>query len=141
MESGKGAEVLGWEQTARGLLVAAAAFGVWAFLVNRWIINWVDSSAKGFTILGLAIVLGTLAFLLVVRRWRGPWGRVAALVILAFTLGELRRAWLRHQYAVELAGGAPIELFHPVTTTDLVVRHFDVPLAGLDVPRLRVLAA
>jgi predicted MPP superfamily phosphohydrolase len=141
MAAGKGVTWVGWERTARGLLTATAAFGVWAFLVNRWIINWVDSSAKRFTIFGVALVLGALAFVPVLRRSRGPWVRLAAFVIVAFTLGELRRAWLRHQYAVEVAGGAPIELFHPVTTTDLVVRHFEVPLAGLDVPRLRVLAA
>jgi len=125
----------------RVLSTAAAAFGLWAFLVNRWIINWVDSSSKRFAILGLGLVLGALAFVPLLRRSRGPWGRIAAFVIVAFTLGELRRAWLRHQYAVEVAGGASIELFHPVTTTDLVVRHFEVPLRGLDVPRLRVLAA
>jgi predicted MPP superfamily phosphohydrolase len=140
MGSGKGAEVPGWDRAARWLVTAAAAFGVWAFLVNRWIINWVDSNAKRFSILALGLVLGAVAFVPLLRRWRGPWGRIAAFLLVAFTFGELRRAWLRHQYAVELAGGAPIQLFHPVTTTDLVVRHFDVPLPGLDVPRLRVLA-
>lgn len=140
MALGDGVEAMGG-RAARGLVTAAAAFGVWAFLVNRWVIGWVDSSAKHFTILGMGLVLGALAFVPVLRRWRGPWVHVAAVVIVAFTVGELRRAWLRHQYAVEVAGGAPIELLHPVTTTDLVVRHFEVPLAGLDVPRLRVVAA
>ena len=126
--------------TARGLVTVAAAFGVWAFLVNRWVINWVDSDAKRFTVVALAVVLGGLAFVPIVRRSAQPWVKVGVLIIAAFTLGELRRAWLRHQYAVEQAGGAPIALFHPVTTTDLVVRHFDVPLPGLDVPRLRVVS-
>jgi predicted MPP superfamily phosphohydrolase len=122
------------------LVTGAAAFCVWAFTVNRWLIQWVDGDAKRFSILAFGLVLGALAFLPILRGWRGPWSRVGAVIIVGFTFGELRRAWLRHQYAVEQAGGAPIELFHPVTTTELVVRHFDVPLAGLGVRRLRVLS-
>jgi predicted MPP superfamily phosphohydrolase len=121
-------------------VTVAAAFGAWAFLMNRWIINWVDGNAKSFATLMLALVLGSLAFVPILRRSAGPWVKVGAFIIVAFTLGELRRAWLRHQYAVEQAGGAPIALFHPVTTTDLVVRHFEVPLPGLAVPRLRVVS-
>jgi predicted MPP superfamily phosphohydrolase len=127
-------------RAVRGLLTVAAAFGSWAFLLNRWVINWVDSDAKRFTVLALALVLGALAFVPILRRSAAPWAKVALAIIVLFTLGELRRAWLRHQYAVERAGGAPIALFHPVTTTDLVVRHFEVPLPGLDIPRLRVLS-
>lgn len=127
-------------RAVRGVVTVAAAFGVWAFIVNRWVINWVDSDAKRFTVLALAVVLGTLGFIPVLRRSARPWVRVGLAIIALFTLGELRRAWLRHQYAVEQAGGAPIALFHPVTTTDLVVRHFEIPLPGLDVPRLRVIA-
>jgi predicted MPP superfamily phosphohydrolase len=126
--------------TARGLVTVAAAFGAWAFLMNRWVINWVDGDAKRFTTLALALVLGALAFVPVLRRSAGPWVKVGAFIIAAFTLGELRRAWLRHQYAVEQAGGAPIALFHPVTTTDLVVRHFEVPLQGLFAARVRVVS-
>jgi len=127
-------------RTSQVLVMGAAAFGSWAFLMNRWIINWVDGDAKRFATVALALVLGALAFVPLVRRWSGPWAKAGALVIALFTLGELRRAWLRHQYAVEQAGGPSIALFHPVTTTDLVVRHFAVPLPGLGVPRLRVVA-
>ena len=125
-------------RTSQALVTGTAAFGAWAFLMNRWIINWVDGDEKRFATPALALVLGAFAFVPVVRRWPGPWAKVGALVIVLFTVGELRRAWLRHQYAVEQAGGPSIALFHPVTTTDLVVRHFEVPLRGLGVPRLRV---
>jgi predicted MPP superfamily phosphohydrolase len=127
-------------RTSQALVTGTAAFAAWAFLVNRWIINWVDGDAKRFVTPALALVLGAFAFVPLLRRWPGPWAKVGALIIALFTLGELRRAWLRHQYALEQAGGASIELFHPVTTTDLVVRHFELPLRGLGVPRLRVVA-
>lgn len=127
-------------RTSQALVTGTAAFGTWAFLMNRWIINWVDGDAKRFVTPALALVLGAFAFVPLLRRWPGPWAKVGALVLALFTLGELRRAWLRHQYAVEQAGGPSIALFHPVTTTDLVVRHFEVPLRGLGVPRLRVVA-
>lgn len=125
-------------RTSQALVTGSAAFGLWAFLLNRWIVNWVDSDGKRFATLVLALVLGAFAFVPILRRWPGPWAKIGALIIALFTLGEVRRAWLRHQYAVEQAGGPAISLLHPVTTTDLVVRHFEVPLAGLGVPRLRV---
>ncbi len=126
-------------RASRWLVAGAAAFGLWAFVLNRWVINWIDSGGKNFAIVAIALLLGAAAFVPLIYRWRGPWTRIGFFVLGAFTLGELRRGWLRYQYAVERDGGAPIELFDPVTTTDLVVRHFDVRAPGLGVPRVRVL--
>jgi len=122
----------------RWLVAAVAAFGLWAFVVNREVINWRDSEAKRLTIVALALFFAVVAAVPLWRRWHGPWTRAALVVVVVFSLGETRRAWLRYQYALETAGGAPIELFHPVTTTDLTVRHFELALPGLLVPRLRV---
>jgi predicted MPP superfamily phosphohydrolase len=127
-------------RTPRLIATGAAALGVWAFVMNRWIINWVESDLKHFATVTSGVALGALAVVPIWRRWRGPWALVALALIACFTLGELHRAWLRHRYAVEEAGGASFELFHPVTTTDLVVRHFTLPLHGLGMARLRVLA-
>jgi predicted MPP superfamily phosphohydrolase len=140
MASGEMKVVVEGRRAPRWLVTGAAAFGVWAFTVNRWVINWVDGNAKRFTVVALALLLGALAFVPVLRRWRGPWTRIGLALLACFTLGELRRAWLRQEYAVYQAGGAPIELLHPVTTTDLVVRHFDLRLHGLGMPHLRLLA-
>jgi predicted MPP superfamily phosphohydrolase len=123
----------------RFLVAGAAAFGLWAFVVNREVINWVDSEWKRLTIVVLAFFFAAVAVVPLWRQWRGPWTRAALLVVLAFSLGETRRAWLRYQYASELAGGASIDLLHPVTTLDLAVRHFESRLPGLVLPRLRVL--
>jgi predicted MPP superfamily phosphohydrolase len=123
----------------RVLVGGLAAFGLWAFIVNREVINWVDGEAKRLGIVSLALLLAAGALVPLWRRWRGPWTRAALLVILAFALGEARRAWLRYQYAVEVAGGPPIELLRPVTTIDLTLRHFEASLPGLSLARLRVL--
>jgi predicted MPP superfamily phosphohydrolase len=127
------------QHVGRVLVAGVAAFGLWAFIVNREVIHWVDGEAKRLGIVSLALLLAAVAAVPLWRRWRGPWTRAALVVILGFALGETRRAWLRYQYAVETAGGPPIELFRPVTTTDLTLRHFDATLPGLTLPRLRVL--
>jgi predicted MPP superfamily phosphohydrolase len=123
----------------RAFVAGVAAFGLWAVIVNREVINWVDGETKRLGIVSLALLLAAVATVPLWRRWRGPWTRAALIVILGLALGETRRAWLRYQYAVEIAGGPTIELFRPVTTTDLTLRHFDVALPGLTLPRLRVL--
>jgi predicted MPP superfamily phosphohydrolase len=60
------------------------------------------------------------------------------LVALALLAAEGRRAWLGYRAWAEQRGVPPIELFRPITTTDLELVHFDVKLPGLGVPRLRV---
>jgi predicted MPP superfamily phosphohydrolase len=127
-------------RTPQWLVTGAAALGLWAFTMNRWIINWADGDAKKFATLALGVALAALAFVPILQRWRGPWTRIGLAVLACFALGELHRAWLRQRYAVDSAAGAPLDLFHPVTTTDLVVRHFALPLPGLGMPHLRVLA-
>ena len=139
MTLGAGSRNGGWGRLlGRWLVAGVAAFGLWAFVVNREVINWRDSEPKRLAIVVLALLFAAVAAVPLWRRWRGPWTRGALLVILAFSLGETRRAWLRYQYALELAGGAPVELFRPVTTMALTVRHFEATLPGLVVPRLRV---
>src|SRR5262249_41077578 len=140
MALGEMVRVAGRSRALRSVVTAAAAFGVWAFLLNRWVINWKDGDAKRFTVAVLALGLGGLACFPGLRRARGPWTHVGLALLGCFALGELRRGWLRHEYAAEEGGGAPLALFHPVTTTDLVVRHFDRRLRGLGIERLRVLA-
>jgi len=124
----------------RWLLTGAAAFAIWVFLLNRWVLNWKDGDAKRLSIAALGLALGALAAVPIWRRWRGPWARAGLLVLGCFGAGELRQGWLRHEYAVEEGAGAAVELFHPVTTTELVVRHFELRLPDLGMRRLRLLA-
>lgn len=122
----------------RLLIAGTAAFGLWAVIVNHEIIHWPYEATKRVAIVLLAFVLAAGAAVPLWLRWRGPWTRAALVIVLALLVGELRRAWLRYCDVVEDAGVPPIELLHPVTTLDLKRVHFDQKLAGLPVPRLRV---
>ena len=51
-------------------------------------------------------------------------------------LGEARRLWLRNDYRVESPPAA--SLFTPVTTTELRVTRFTLPVSGLPLPRVRL---
>ena len=126
-------------EVARWSIAGAAAFGIWAVILNREIIDWQPSEAKRLTIVALALVLAAVAAVPLWLRWRGPWTRAGLLIVLALLAGEIRRAWLRYTYATEQAGIPPIELWRPITTTQLELVHFETRLPGLSVPRLRVL--
>jgi predicted MPP superfamily phosphohydrolase len=106
------------------------------FLLNRSVIQWVDRPAKTVAIVALALALGLAIALPAALAWRGPWGRLSAGVLALFALGEGRRAWLRHEYRATDA--PPAELLHPVTTTDLRVRHFSIAVPELGSHQLRV---
>jgi predicted MPP superfamily phosphohydrolase len=122
----------------RLLIAGAAAFGLWALIVDHEIIEWPQEAQKRMAGVLLAFVLAAVAAVPLWLRWRGPWTRGAVAVVLVLFAGEVRRAWLRYDDAVEDAGVPPIELLHPITTLDLKRVHFDQPLPGLPVPRLRV---
>ena len=119
-------------------MAGAAAFGIWAVILNREIIDWQPSEAKRLTIVALALLLAALGAVPLWLRWRGPWTRAGVLIVLVLFTGELRRAWLRYSYATEQAGIPPIALFRPITTTELELVHLETRLPGLAVPRLRV---
>lgn len=118
-------------------LAALCAFGIWAFFLNHWLMNWTESLGKRLAMIGLAAALGALA---VRPAWSSsaraprvwPWLAVLAL----FALGEARRIWLRNDYRVEAAPAS--SLFTPVTTTALRATHFSLHVRGLPVERLRV---
>jgi predicted MPP superfamily phosphohydrolase len=127
-----------WSELARWFVAGAAAFGIWAVILNREIIDWQPSEAKRLTIVALALALAALGAVPLWLRWRGPWTRAGVLVVLVLLAGELRRAWLRYSYATEQAGIPPIALWRPITTTELELVHLESRLPGLAVPRLRV---
>jgi predicted MPP superfamily phosphohydrolase len=118
-------------------LAALCAFGLWAFVVNHWLMNLTESLWKRLAFFGLAAALGALALgPLWSRTRRQPrlWPWVA--LSLLFALGEARRLWLRNDYRVETPPAAP--LFTPITTTALRTTRFALRVPGLPVERLRV---
>jgi predicted MPP superfamily phosphohydrolase len=123
---------------ARFLIAAGGAVAVWAFLVNRVVIQWIDGPFKQTTIAALGLGLALLVALSSTskgasrrRHFVFAWVVVLAL----FGTGEAHRAWLRGKYGATSENASP---WHPVTTTDLEVRRFMLPVAGLGVPRLRI---
>jgi predicted MPP superfamily phosphohydrolase len=122
-----------------GFVAGAAAFALFAVSVNHELMAWPGAATERVGVVLLACALAALAAVPVWLRWRAPWTRGAVVVVLLLLAGELRRAWLRYRDAVADAGLPAIELLHPITTMDLQRVHFEQPLPGLSVPRLRVL--
>ena len=73
----------------------------------------------------------------VLRYPRTKWLRLWLAVLVLFGLGEVRRTWLRREYRVD--SSSTVDVWHPVTTTDLVVRRFDLEVPALAAARVRVL--
>jgi predicted MPP superfamily phosphohydrolase len=127
-----------WRVLARFAVALALSLSIWAFTVNRQLSHWVDSPFKPVAMIGFGVLTAALATLPLLRLWRGPWTRVGLVGLLLFGAGELNQLWLRRAYAAELAGNPSTHWFSPVSTTDLAVRRFRIPLSGLTGRSLRV---
>jgi predicted MPP superfamily phosphohydrolase len=121
---------------ARLALGAVVPLLVWVFLFNR-ILNWEDRPLKWILVVALVPFMGALGVVPVARGWRGPWSRVWVGVLVLFLLGEGRRAWLRREYRAS-TDAPSADLLHPVTTTDLEVRRFEISVLELPADRVRV---
>jgi predicted MPP superfamily phosphohydrolase len=127
-----------WLRPAARLAIAlGAAAAVWLFLMNRLIIHWVDAPWKTALELLLMVGLACAAIVAVRHPRRNDAVRLSLAVLGLFAVGEVRLAWLRSVYRASSALHA--DVWHPVTTTDLVVQRFTVEAPSLGVPRLRVL--
>jgi predicted MPP superfamily phosphohydrolase len=126
---------LGW--LGRLGIALSAVAGIWFFLINRIVIHWVDGPWKTAVMDFLALVLTAAAAASVMRAPRARWTKIWLAVLAVFAVGEMRRAWLRREYQADSVARA--DVWHPVTTTDLAVRTFALPVPGLAVPRVRVL--
>jgi predicted MPP superfamily phosphohydrolase len=132
-----------WEiRVRKGLSLLVAALGataVWAFLVNRVVIQWVDGPFKTTTIVLLGLGLAGLAALS--TRWAVAESDLLSLwawpVLAGFGVGEVHRAWLRNQYGATTSESSP---WDPITTEDLVVRPFTLELSALGATKLRIVA-
>lgn len=115
-----------------------AAGSVWVFVVGRVVLNWVDGPVKSVT----QVLLGVGLCVAAVHSARHPSaGRRTqwALVFLGLlALGEVRMAFLRRDYGVRFEAPTLADVLHPVTTTDLEVRHSSIRLPGIRNERLRV---
>ena len=108
----------------RAIWLGAGA-GLWLFLVNRIVLHWSNSTFKALTMAVLAVGLFGLAWAARAHRRRTLWQGMAVVLLGAFAIGEVHRAWLRFQCrgrAEEIGVAQGMQWTHPWTTTDLLVR-------------------
>jgi predicted MPP superfamily phosphohydrolase len=125
---------------ARLSIAGAGAVAVWAFLLNRVVIQWVDGPLKIGTMIALGVGLAALGWFsarttLAASRGFALWAWPA--ILGSFALGEVHRVWLRSTYGVTSLHAS---LWDPVTTTDLGLRRFTLELAPLGAERVRIVA-
>lgn len=126
--------MLNLTRVGHAVLCGAAVLCLWLLAINRFLIELPDGSFKTFCLWLTTGAFALLAFL-AARRVERRWVVAASLVLGLCGLGEVHRAWLRDSYG---ARGVPPEPWAPITTTDLVVRHFDQPLPDRKLAPLRV---
>src|SRR6185503_14768200 len=122
----------------RLLLTLPAAIGVWAFLVNRIILHWVDAPTKTATEAALAVALGSLAFWAASRSRSRRYTWVAMAILALFGVGEIRRALLHRAYGKPFEAPTLAQVTGPVTTTELRVPRYSLEVPHLGRARLRV---
>jgi predicted MPP superfamily phosphohydrolase len=119
----------------------AAACSIFLLSINRWLIHLADGLLKPTAMVTALLLCAAAATwgLLGDQRWQLRPVPLVVLVVVA--AGELRRAVLRYR----ARGTAPVSAqpparrpWHPITTTDLVTRHHQIPVVGLGTRRLRV---
>lgn len=117
---------------ASALLYGTAGFCLFLMLLNRLLIRASDSRAKTPVILAAFAVLVGGGFVMGLFLARLPWVLAPLALFGVMLLGEFRRAFIRRTSA----GTGPIDtiphqidLASPVTTTDLAVHRYEVPLA------------
>jgi predicted MPP superfamily phosphohydrolase len=119
----------------RLFLAVGGAFGLWAYLLNRTIIQWVDGPHKVAAAAAVAATLGVIAVASAVRFWNRAWLYGWLAVLGLFALGECHLLWLRRKYQADSRTTAP---WPAVTTTHLQVRQFAIEGPTLGRPRVRV---
>jgi uncharacterized protein len=123
------------KRVAHVLLCGAAVSCLWLLAINRVLIELEDGSFKTLSLALATALFGLLAFQ-AARRVEPRWAVAASSVLILCGIGEVHRAWLRDSYG---ARGIPPEPWvAPITTTDLVVRHFDQPLPERKLAPVRV---
>ena len=128
-------------QLCSALLYTAAALCLFLMLLNRVMIIWPDSKAKGMIIPAVFLITtGSAATTGFILPW-SPWVYGPALVLLLIAAGEVRLVFLRRAYA----GSGPINskphavnLTSPVTTTDCVTHRYEMEHMAWQGERLRV---
>lgn len=125
------------------LLWLTAGGCIYLILLNRYLLLQTDGWRKTLILRGTMVVIGLSALLGGSATAGHTWLAIAAPlgVLAAVAAGEIRRLILRRRYAaappVE-AENAGLALGTPITTTDLAIYRYELPIAQWRGPRLRV---
>jgi predicted MPP superfamily phosphohydrolase len=114
-----------------GLLIG---LGLYLAVINRALSYMRHSVSKPLISLTLLIALpGGLAWLGYAGGWLGRW--LICLAVLGLIIGEVYLIWVRRRHIgappVARQGPKP-SVFRPVTTTDLAILHYTIPITGTD---------
>ena len=122
----------------RLLVALVAAVSSWAFLLNRFVIQWPEGSPKVGVMVLLGPALAAVAFFWARAEQAGWVRRVPFFILGLFGVGEIQRALLRRAYGVDAEETKVAELWHPDTTTDLGTSRYTIDVRGMGGARIRI---
>jgi predicted MPP superfamily phosphohydrolase len=125
------------------LLWVSAATWAWAALVTERVLELHEGPLRtGFVVLASVAIAGSAS--VAAQRLRSSWLRYLPWFLLA---GMAARHWQRHTLRGQYEASAPVKSvgpkespWHPLTTTDLVVRYHTLSSKWLAAPRLRLVS-
>ncbi len=123
------------------LLYVGAGFCLFLLLLNRHLILIPDSRLKSPLILSAFLLITGGAALFGWTHPRRPWVFLPAALLGLIAVGEVRRALIRHSSAASGpvdTTSCEVRPTRPVTTTDLVCRHYEVSLPNWKGPAFRI---
>ncbi len=123
------------------LLTMVSASAGYLFVLNRLLIQMRGKRLKSFMIRSGGLLTLAVSGALGWRIGRSRWLLLPAAGFLVASAGEVRRLAERRRRRGSppvAEHGPALDLRRPATTTDLVVRRYEVPVAGWSGPALRV---
>jgi predicted MPP superfamily phosphohydrolase len=123
------------------ILTMVSASAGYLYVLNRLLIQMRGKRLKSFMIRAGGILTLASSGLLGWRIGRSRWILLPLAGLIVTLFGEARRLVIRslHRGSEPVAEHGPaVELARPATTTDLIMRHYEVPVEGWSGPALRV---
>ncbi|MGE5602961.1 MAG: metallophosphoesterase [Nitrososphaerales archaeon] len=123
------------------ILTMVSASAGYLYVLNRLLIQMRGKRLKSFMIRAGGLLTLAGSGLLGWRIGRSRWVLLPLAGVILTLAGEARRLMIRnrHRGSGPVAEHGPaMELARPATTTDLVMRHYEVPVEGWSGPALRV---
>lgn len=123
------------------VLTMASASAGYLYVLNRLLIQMRGKRLKSFMLRAGGLLTLAGSGLMGWRIGRSRWVLLSLAGCILAAAGEARRLTIRgrHRGSDPVAEEGPaVELARPATTTDLIMRHYEVPVEGWSGPALRV---